>query len=307
MTAFTGIQTSNKMSFSGDVKNELCRRFPVKQCDCIAECYGVLLYCNTFTAREVRIITENTRFAERLPRLFESAFGCRFDETKSSDTGKNSFIISDRKTLEAIFDAFGFSADDTLSHHINLGVLENDCCLESFLRGAFLAGGSVTDPVKSYHFELVTPHYHVANELYVLLCEAELPPKSLQRSGNFITYYKQSAAIEDFLMKLDAPQSAMALMEAKIEKEVRNSVNRRVNCDTANVSKTVDAVAAQLEAISRLELDDLPERLRETAQLRLEYPELSLTELAGLFDPPMTKSGLNHRLRNLKKLAEDTK
>ena len=292
------------MSFSSDVKNELCRRFPSKHCDCIAESYGVLLYCNTFTSREIRIITENARFAERLPRLFEAAFACRFNEQRCSDSGKHSFVISDLKTLEHIFDAFGFSMADTVSHHINLGVLENECCRESFFRGAFLAGGSVTDPAKNYHLELVTPHYHVASELYVLLSEAELPPKSLRRSGNYVTYFKQSTAIEDFLTKLDASQSAMALMEAKIEKELRNSVNRRVNCDTANVSKTVDASAAQLEAIARLELDDLPERLRETARLRLEYPELSLSELAVLFDPPMTKSGLNHRLRDLKKLAE---
>ena len=292
------------MSFSGDVKNELCRRFPSKHCDCVAECYGVLLYCNTFTGREVRIITENARFAERLPKLFEAAFGCRFDEARSSGSGKNSFIISDVKTLETIFEAFGFSSDDTVSHHINLGVLENDCCRESFFRGAFLAGGSITAPSKSYHLELVTPYYYVSNEIYVLLSEAELTPKSLPRSGNYITYFKQSSAIEDFLTMLGAPQSAMALMEAKIEKDMRNRVNRRVNCDTANVSKTVDAAAVQLEAISRLELRDLPEKLRETAQLRLDNPELSLTELAELFDPPVTKSGLNHRLRNLRELAD---
>ena len=292
------------MSYSGDVKNELCRRFPAKHCDSVAECYGILLYCNTFTGREIRIITENLRFAERLPKLFDATFGCCFDETRISDSGKHSFIINDKKALEMIFEAFGFSANETVSHHINLGVLENDCCRESFFRGAFLAGGSITDPSKSYHLELVTPHYYVSNEMYVLMGEVELTPKSLSRSGNYITYFKQSAAIEDFLTMLGAPQSAMALMEAKIEKDMRNRVNRRVNCDTANVSKTVDAAALQLEAIARLELDSLPEKLRETARLRLENPELSLTELAELFDPPVTKSGLNHRLRNLRELAD---
>ena len=292
------------MSFSGDVKNELCRRFPSKQCDCVAECYGVLLYCNTFTGREVRIITESTRFAERLPKLFDSAFGCQFDEARISESGKHSFIISDVKTLDTIFEAFGFSSDEMVSHHINLGVLENNCCRESFFRGAFLAGGSITDPSKSYHLELVTPHYNVSNEMYVLLGEVELTPKSLPRSGNYITYFKQSTAIEDFLTMLGASRSAMALMEAKIEKDMRNRVNRRVNCDTANVTKTVDAAAVQIDAIAKLDLNDLPDRLRETARLRLENPELSLTELAELFDPPMTKSGLNHRLRNLRELAD---
>ena len=291
------------MSFSSDVKNELCRRFPSKLCDCVAECYGVLLYCNTFTGREVRIITENARFAERLKELFNAAFSRSFDELRISDSGKHSLIINNVETLDIIFEAFGFSSDEILSHHINLGVLESDCCRESFLRGAFLAGGSITDPVKSYHLELVTPHYHVSNEMYVLLCEMGFTPKSLSRSGNYINYFKRSTAIEDFLTTLGAPQSAMALMEAKIEKDMRNSINRRVNCDTANVSKTVDAAAAHLDAIAKLNLDELPEKLRETARLRLLNPELSLTELAELFDPPVTKSGLNHRLRKLRELG----
>ena len=139
-----------------------------------------------------------------------------------------------------------------------------------------------------------------------LLQEQNFSPKHLERSGNYIVYFKQSSAIEDFLTFIGASGSAMELMSAKIEKDMRNSVNRRVNCDTANVSKTVDAAAAQLEAITRLDLSTLPEKLCETARLRLENPELSLTELAELFEPPVTKSGLNHRLRKLKELSENT-
>lgn len=292
------------MSFSGDVKSELCRRFPSKQCDCIAECYGILLYCNTFTDLELRVVTENTRFAERLPVLFDAAFGCRFDDVRVSDSGKHSLTITNADSLRTVFESFGFTPDETISHHINLGVLENDCCRESFLRGAFLAGGSITDPQKSYHLELVTPHFHVSSEMYVLLCEMDFTPKSSARNGNYITYFKQSSAIEDFLTTLGAPRSAMTLMETKIEKDMRNSVNRRVNCDTANVSKTVDAVADQLAVIAKLKLDELPEKLQETARLRLENPELSLSELAELHEPAVTKSGLNHRLRKLKALAD---
>jgi DNA-binding protein WhiA len=292
------------VSFSGDVKNEICRHFPPKACDVQAECYGILLYCNTFSGGEARIITENTRLAERIPALFRSAFGAEFDDVRTPESGKRSFIITDTAKLEAIFGAYGFVPGETVSHHINLGVLEEDCCRAAFLRGAFLAGGSVTDPAKNYHLELVTPHFNVSRETRSLLLEMEFEPKSGSRAGNYITYFKQSAAIEDFLTLIGAPGCAMELMGAKIEKDVRNRVNRRVNCDTANVSKTVDASAGQLEAIARLDIDALPERLRATAKLRLENPELNLAELAALVDPPMTKSGLNHRLRKLRELGD---
>lgn len=292
------------MSFSSDAKNELCRHFPSRTCDPAAECYGILLYCYTFSGYEARIITENERLAERIPALFRAAFGVEFDDIRAPESGKRSFIITQPDKLRKIFATYGYAPDELLSHHINLGVLEDECCRVSFLRGAFLAGGSVTDPAKSYHLELVTPHYNVSRETSAMLREMEFAPKSGSRGGNYITYFKQSTAIEDFLTKIGAPGSAMELMSAKIEKDMRNSVNRRVNCDTANVSKTVDAAAAQVEAIAKLELADLPEKLRETARLRLEYPELSLVELAQMFSPPLSKSALNHRLRKLRAMGE---
>jgi DNA-binding protein WhiA len=293
------------MSFSRDVKNEICRARPTKPCDALAECYGILLYCNTFSAAEVRLITENEKLAERVTALFGECFGVGFDDTRLPESGKRSLIITDKRKLETVFGAFGLAPEDTVSHHINLGVLEEDCCRAAFLRGAFLAGGSVTDPGKGYHLELVTPHRSVSRETVSLLQEQDFSPKTTGRAGNYIVYFKHSAAIEDFLTLVGASGSAMELMSAKIEKDMRNSVNRRVNCDTANVSKTVDAAAAHLDAIARLDLETLPEKLRETARLRLENPELSLTELAELFDPPVTKSGLNHRFRRLAELARD--
>jgi DNA-binding protein WhiA len=261
------------------------------------------LYCNTFSSREVRIITENDRLAERIPALFSKAFGIVFDDVRAPESGKRSFIITASNKLETVFGAYGFTPEETLSHHINFATLEEDCCRESFLRGAFLAGGSVSDPRKSYHLELATPHIGVARETLALLRESDFEPKSVSRAGNHVTYFKQSGAIEDFLTLIGAAVSAMELMGAKIEKDMRNSVNRRVNCDTANVSKTVDAAQIQLESISRLELDALPDKLRETAQRRLGNPELSMAELAALHDPPITKSGLSHRLRKLRELA----
>jgi DNA-binding protein WhiA len=188
-----------------------------------------------------------------------------------------------------------------VAHHINLAVLEEECCRASFLRGAFLAGGSVTDPTKRYHLELVTDHFNVSRQTYSLLLEMGFEPKESSRAGNFIVYFKQSSAIEDFLTLIGAPVAAMELMALKVEKDMRNAVNRKVNCDTANVSKTVEAAMQQIEAIEKIErttgLDALPHKLRETARLRLNNPEMSLSELAAAAG--MTKSCLSHRMRKL--------
>jgi DNA-binding protein WhiA len=295
------------MSFSNKTKAELCRDAVKNQCCAVAECYGLLLYCNTFSAREIKIITESRELAQRLPKLFRRAFGVAFDSLpQAGEKGKHIFTITDSTKLQAVFDAFGLSGTTLLAHHLNLSVLDEECCRPSFMRGAFLAGGSVTDPAKRYHLELVTDHFNVSRETYSLLLEMGFEPKESTRNGNYIIYFKQSSAIEDFLTTIGAPLAAMELMSLKIEKDMRNSVNRKVNCDTANVSKTVEAAIMQIEAIEKISgalgLDSLPIKLRETAALRLENPELSLSELAELAS--LTKSCLSHRMRKLMELAE---
>ena len=192
--------------------------------------------------------------------------------------------------------------------HINFGVLEEPCCRAAFLRGAFLAGGSVTDPRKGYHLELTTSHLSVGREMLALMREMGLEPKAAQRKGNSVVYFKQSDRIEDLLTSIGAPLSAMEVMNAKLEKDLRGSVNRRVNCDAANLDKAVEAAMTQVESIRRLEdqgrLALLPEKLQETASLRLAHPEDTLSQLAQRYDPPITKSALNHRLRKLVELAK---
>ena len=187
-------------------------------------------------------------------------------------------------------------------------MLEEDCCRAAFLRGAFFAGGSVIDPRKRYHLELMTSHAQVGRELEALLRELDFPSKALTRNGAFITYFKRSGEIADFLRLIGAPDAAKRLLTAQAEKRLRNSVNRRLNCDTANVDKSVEASREQTEAIRKLRaagrLETLSDKLQLTAALRLEYPELSLSELAAEFDPPITKSCLNHRLRKLTELAD---
>ena len=295
-------------SFAYKVKSELCRQPVSRQCCARAEAYGVLLFCNTFTAAEVRIITENPEFAARLPRLFQRAFSLKFDSLPDGTRDKLIFRITQRHKLARIVDLLGFSPEQNLALHINFGLLEEECCRASFLRGVFFAGGSVTDPAKRYHLELATSHLQVSRELEVLLRECGYPPKSVARNGSFITYFKQSDQIEDFLTLIGAPVAAMSVMSAKLEKDLRNSVNRRLNCDSANLDKAVEAAQEQLESIRKLQraglLDQLPDKLQLTAALRLENPELTLSELAEEFDPPVTKSCLNHRLRKITQLAK---
>ncbi len=296
------------MSFSANVKSELCRPEVEKGCCALAEALGVLLYANTFSADSIRIVTESREFAQRLPRLFRKGLGVQFDTLPEKDTvGKLSFLISDREKIRRVFELCGFSAQTSVFVNVNFALLEKECCRRAFLRGAFLAGGSVTDPEKRYHLELSTTHAKVSRGTQTLLIEMDMEAKQTERKGSSILYYKQSEAIEDFLALIGAGVSAMAVMSAKIEKDWRNGANRKTNCDSANVDKSVAAAGEQLSALQKLEQaglwDTLPEKLAETAQLRRENPEATLSELAELHEPPLSKSAVNHRLRKLTAMA----
>jgi hypothetical protein len=293
------------MSFAGDVKTELCRAGLNRKCCARAEAYGVLLHCNTFTPRLARIITEHEGFAQRLPLLFQKTFQVSFDQI-SDGPGKRSLSITAPEKLAVLHRAFGLDPN-ALSLHVNFAVLEEPCCRFAFLRGTFLAGGSVTDPAKDYHLELSVSHKSAGRELLALMREEGLSPKVSDRKSGQVIYFKQSNFIEDFLTAIGAPISAMGVMTAKLEKDLNGSINRQVNCDAANLDKTVEAAQTQLEAIRRLQargqLDHLPEKLQQAARLRLLYPEYTLSQLAQQHDPPLSKSTLNHRLRRLLELG----
>ena len=295
------------MSFSSDAKAELCRDFINKKCCALAEACGVLLFCGNISVEQIKLVTESEAFASRLPQLFRMAFKLDFDELQPG--GKFCFLIHDRSKIDRIFEAIGYSPAESVSLHVNYGLLEKDCCRQAFLRGAFLSGGSVTDPEKRYHLELSTNHHKVSRETESLLLDQGFLPKFTLRNGSAILYFKQSEGIEDFLTFLGAPVAAMGVMEAKIEKNMKNKINRIVNCDNANTSKVVEAAQTQIGAIRSLRergsLDSLPEKYRQTAALREDNPEATLLELAGMFDPPITKSALNHRLRKLVELANE--
>ena len=289
-------------TFAQKVKTELCEPRVERKCCAVAEAYGVLLYAHSFSPRSVRIRTASDEFAQRLPHLFRRAFGVDFDEPEGQRGVKHLFAIEDPDKLKTIFDAFGNDMNSP-SLHINFGVIEEPCCTASFVRGAFLAGGSVTDPAKRYHLELATTHYSVSREAYSVLLEMGFSPKEAQRKGEHLLYFKKSEHIEDLLTTIGAPVCAMDVMSAKIEKDMKNSINRKVNCDSANADKVVEAAARQLEAIRRIDklygLDSLPDKLQEAALLRYANPEASLADLAMLSYPPVSKSCLSHRLKKL--------
>ncbi len=300
------------ISFSSAARAEICRELPHKHCCALAQCFGILLFCNCFQDDGIKIITESREFACILPKLFKKAFDLDFDSYPSlASSGKLVFLIRDPEKLSAIMEAFGFSAGDTLALHVNYPMVEEDCCKVSFLRGAFLAGGSVTDPGKGYHLELATTHQAVARETELIVREVmDFAPKTAARGGAQVLYLKQSEQISDFLTCLGAPVAAMGIMEARLEKELNNKVNRRCNCDDANTSKVVEAAQEQLAVIRVLRergiLESLPEKLKQAAIAREQNPSGSLTELAAMMEPPITKPAMNNRMKKLAEIAKET-
>lgn len=299
------------VSFSAAAKAEICRAVPQKQCCALAQCFGILLFANSFGADGIRIITESREFAYSLPKLFKKAFNLDFDSFPSLESpGKLVFQITDPDKICDIMDAYGFHPDETVALHVNLPVVEEECCKAAFLRGAFLAGGSVTDPEKGYHLEMTTTHQSVAGESYLLLEEClSFNPKTARRGGGHVLYFKQSEQICDCLTFLGAPVAAMGIMEARLEKELNNKINRRCNCDDANISKVVEAAQEQLSAIRILRdkgvLEHIPGKLMQAVKAREENPEASLSELAAMMDPPISKPAMNHRLKKLIEMAKE--
>ena len=293
------------MSFSTEVKNELCRVSMQRVCCTRAEAYGALLHASAFSHKEIRLNTENAAVARRLQALLQRAFFVVCEPQRVGQ--KHQLILTGAEQIGRIFDALGYDRKSHITYHLNRNVLEEDCCIASFLRGAFLMAGTVAGPDKKSHLELKTARQSLAGEETSLLLDLGLSPKQMRRASAHILYFKDGTSVEDFLTRIGAPRAAMELMEAKVEKNIRNTINRQVNCETANLVKAADASARQIAAI-RAVLDahgaeGFPENLRETVRLRLEYPTDSLAELAQRFDPPISKPGLSHRLKKIIELA----
>lgn len=300
------------MSFSLTIKEELCQVPLAQQSDAclLAEAFGVLLFCNTFSSKEIRISTSCTAFAQRLPPLFQQGFDLDFDSVPQGENPRQKYLftLDSPEKMAKLFQKLGYP-QDVIACHLNFAMVEEPGCLEAFVRGAFLAGGSCSDPEKSYHLEMSTCHGAVSRELSALLHETAFPPKITQRKGHFICYYKKKELIHGFLKAFSAEKSAEELLRIADKKHITSSVNRQLNCDNANLEKTVNTAQEQIKIIKMLDeqgiLSTLPDKLQETAQLRIENPDCTLSQLAEFFTPPISKSALNHRLRKLCALAEN--
>ena len=296
------------MSFSYDTKAELCKLEVDSPCCRHAECYGLLLCAKNFSLASVTLVTEHLAVARRAAELTAQVTGAIVDVRTAVRRGGSTLTVPSPADRQQLLQHFGYSGQE-ISLRVNRGNLEEDCCRAAFLRGVFLSCGTVTDPNKDYHLEFILPFMNLAKDVMTLLGEGlDFHPSMVNRKGSFVVYIKGGDRIADLLAYLGAGNAAMELIQVRMLKEVRNNVNRKTNFETANIDKTVGASARQIQAIQKLMdsagLQSLPEELRETAVLRLEHPELSLRELGQLFQVPISRSGVNHRLRRLMEEAE---
>lgn len=296
------------MSFTSDIKSELCK-IETPTCCKISECYGILLFGRAFSKESISLATENEEVVERLSYLLRHCYSVQPDI--SGGGNKRDFFtvsVGNEKKREEILNSlgyFGFKDGDDIIKHQNI---EEACCKSSFLRGAFLACGAVSDPNKEYHAEFPVKSPQLGIELFQLLYKVGLKPKMSVRHKNTIVYFKESENIEDLLTTIQATNHTLELAGIKVYKDMRNHFNRVSNCEMANISKTVNAAVAQNQAIEKLEqsgeLAKLSDELKAAAELRRKNPEASLKELCEIAGGGITRSGLNHRLSRLVTLAK---
>ena len=311
------------MSFSGDVKRELCEVLPGSRHCRIAELAAILGICGKITVDEkgkcqLWIQTENLTVAKKYFTLMRKAFHavCEVSVRRRAGQKKGaSFTVilrEDTLVREILLETGLLRSNDAFPGEDIIGeqkkLLHRDCCKRAYLRGTFLATGTITDPEKSYHFELVTPDYEKAVMMRDLIGSFPLDPKIVTRGKNFVVYVKEGEQIVDLLNLMGAHVALMNLENVRIVKEVRNQINRGVNCEAANIKKTVNASRKQVEDITYIKqnagLASLPDNLETIARLRLSEPDISLAELGERLDPPLGKSGVNHRLRKISMIAD---
>lgn len=294
------------MSFSSEVKQELAVSFAKSRHCMLAELSAIINYTGkvSILKGEVSLLlqTDNQLVREKYGVLLERLFHIEPRERK----------MSQEETLKVLE---GVQLWDKANHcfkntSVVDGILiQQNCCKRAFIRGAFLSAGSISNPNKGYHFEIVCTSLPQAKQIQSAMNSFEADAKIVSRKKNQVVYVKEGTHIVDLLNVMGAHEALMNLENVRIVKEMRNSVNRQVNCETANISKTVNAAVRQIEDIvyirDHMGLESLPDHLREMALLRLKYPDVPLKELGSYLNPPVGKSGVNHRLRKLSKIAEE--
>ncbi len=312
------------MSFSGDVKRELSWLIPLARHCCLAELAAIVGMCGDVCISaqgryRLRIRTENITVSRKCFTLLKKTFNICSDVSVHihKRNGKSSQIyvvlVKNHEIVLKVLQALKLlDADGEIAEQIspaNQLLVQSSCCRRAFIRGAFLCAGSISNPEKSYHFEIVCVSEERALQLQNLIHTFGPDAKIVLRKKHYIVYIKEGAQIVDMLNIMEAHVSLMDLENIRIVRDVRNNVNRKVNCEAANINKTVNAAVRQIEDIRYLEaakaLQRLPGGLADIAHLRLANPDASLKELGEMLVPPVGKSGVNHRLRKLSQLAEE--
>jgi DNA-binding protein WhiA len=318
-------RSRDNMSFSREVKDELSKQIsPARHCQ-IAELAAIISLCGDIIISEydryiLKLHTENLLVARKYFTLIKKTFkiNTEISVKQNNYLKKNktyTMVIVDHDIVIKILQATKLMDEnkeimENLSVVDNL-VIQNSCCKRAFIRGAFLASGSMSEPKKTYHFEIVAPNEPKARQIQEIINTFNIDAKIVIRKNHFVVYVKEGSQIVDLLNVMEAHVSLMNLENVRILKEMRNSINRQVNCEAANINKTVQAATKQIDDIiyikEQIGFSELSEGLEEVASLRIEYPEASLKELGALLNPPIGKSGVNHRLRKLSILADNVR
>lgn len=301
------------MSFTSDIKKELCAQDANKCCLeaelCSVICFGAHIRDNCLVLR-----TENLEFAQRIVMLTKAVFGYSAVVIQKTTPGLLEVQIADESRLTKVLETFDLvrnarNLKNFVSFRLPMSMYENICCIQAILRGAFLTSGSCAEPEKRYHLEISTNHFMLGKQLQKILEDMEIPAKAITRRSNYVIYLKGAEFIHDFLGYTGAMKAVLKLADIRVTKEFKNKLNRTNNFEYANFSKSIDAGNQQAEAIRKIRdtvgFSVLDDSLKEIATLRLENPDASLKELSTLLSEPLSKSGINHRLKRLMEIAEN--
>lgn len=313
------------MSFSADIKNELARIETDKKCCMLAEIAGFIRMCGTVMLSgggrlDLKLTTENAAIARLFVKRIKNYFGVGAE----LQIGQNTLLkkghvyeltIGAESKAEQILRETGIlrvkEGCNYFPDDIFTDLIKTRCCKKAYLRGAFMGAGTISNPEKGYHLELVCNSLQLANDLKRLVNSFSLKSKVVNRKNNYIVYLKEGEQISDFLALLGAHNHVLEFENVRIIKELRNKTNRIVNCESANLDKSINNAIRQIADIRLIDsnqgIDSLPDKLREAARLRLENPEASLGQLADMADPPLKKSGINHRFKKIREIAEKYK
>lgn len=310
------------MSFSSDTKKEMAKVMPARKCCMLAEIAGFARIRGSIRLAgqgrlSVSMTSEYPAVARTLKQLTQEYFGA--DTSIEVIGGRalrrgNSYRLTfdDDRIGEQMLRETGMlkvrQGGNVLTSGIDPEVIRKKCCRRAYLRGLFLAGGSVNDPEKEYHLEIVCSDAATAGDIKKLMNQFSLGAGIMERRGSFVVYIKEGDHVSDFMKITGVSNQVFRFEETRVMKSLRNTANRMVNCESANVDRAVSASARQIENIRYIQehigLENIPEKLRMAAELRLQHPEMSISELAGMLEPPVSKSGLSHRFSRIAETAD---